>query len=239
MEGLTIGGIIGSIVATGLVFCFGFAFRELLARWKNRHFVKIWKQFISLKSAKVVITTRPGPESSSSLRVSLPEVRAFQSIEQISVRLGMEFDLTDSTVDLSNMSQENLILLGGPKANDVSKYFWSEVEKRVPYTISLESQCIVSGSQIYTPERDDSGLLSVDYSLVVKMHRENSSNYLFLFAGCHGFGTLGSTRIVSDTSEVAKIVKRVSDKEFVAIVKSNIVKGVVDTVEVIDVYIFA
>lgn len=239
MEGLTIGSVLSGLFATSIVFVLGFASNWMFLKWKYRHFSKVWNQFTSSKTAKVVITIRPGPESSSTPRVSLAEVRAFQSIEQISAKLGLKLDLADSAINPATLSQENLILLGGPKANNVSSHYWSEVEERVPFALSLENQSIESGNKTYTPEQDDSGLLTVDYSLVVKMQRENSSKYLFLFAGCHGFGTSGSTRIVSDASMVRTIAKRVADKEFVAVVRSNIVNGVVDTVEILDIYAIA
>ncbi|RAI52569.1 hypothetical protein DOO74_17290 [Rhodobacteraceae bacterium AsT-22] len=150
----------------------------------------------------------------------------------------MRFDLLESTIESSTLSQESIILLGGPIANNVAKHFWPEVEKRVPYAISLETQSISSANATYEPKEDADGLLSVDYSLVVKMRR-NSGKFLFLFAGCHGFGTSGSTRIVSDPDLVRDLAKRVGDREFVAIVKSTINKGIVDAVEVVDAYNFA
>jgi hypothetical protein len=239
MEGLTIGAIIVGLIVTLIVFFLGYAVNfiwEAILNWKLK---KVWKQFRTEKVAKVIISTRPGLLDSSTPRVSLAEVRAFQSIEHISIKLGIQFELVESTVELNTLSQDNLIILGGPKANKISEHYWEEIKSKVPYKICLETQTIQLGDKTYTPQKDGNGKYKTDYSLVVKISKPKSDKHVYFFAGCHGFGTSGSTRIVSEKAHVAKLAKRVGNKDFVAIVETNIVNGSVDTVQISEAFCFA
>lgn len=238
MEGLTIGSVISGIVASLILIAAGWFFRKTFVdSWRNRYFRTIWKQYLQNSQANVVISTRQGPKYSSTPRVSLAEVQAFQRLERVSANLGMNFILQDSTCSLRSLSENNIVLLGGPKANAVTESIWDEVSERVPYTISLEPQKIISSNIHYEPVVTD-GAVEVDYSLVVKVRR-TSGKYVFLFAGCHGYGTAGSTQLVSDPELARELANRVGDRDFVAIVKSSIKDGIVDNVQIESVLSFA
>lgn len=237
MDGLTLGAIIAGVTSSAIFFLLGIVYSQGHNFFANRHFRKIWFQFLKQKDVNVVITTRPGPKSHSTPRVSLAEVRAFNNMGQISSRLGIKFKLVESSVDPSHVAKGNLIILGGPKDNSIANHFWNEIRQRVPFDVTIGSQCIVSANKTFEPEIGSNGLLSVDYSLVVKLRRDNTDSYVFLFSGCHGFGTAGSTFIVSNKDPIQKLSKRVGKKEFVGVVKSTIVGGVVDSIEIVDAFL--
>jgi len=196
--------------------------------WKTRAERRIWRPILkSGRPVKVVLTCRPGPFPRSTHRASVNEVRVLLEFVPAFSQMGIEYTVSDSLVVMDpELQSANLLILGGPAVNSVSRRALESIQDTLPVGINLEDICITVSNRRYSPEYDeDTGTVVKDYGLVVRCRNpfdSASDSMAFLVMGCHGFGTAGAAQLLLRTNLVRNLSAEVEQRDFVAIAEVRV-----------------
>jgi hypothetical protein len=228
-----------NIAASAAFFILGVSSTFLYKLYKLRHLKDLWRVFLKDKSINVILSTRPGPHARSTPRVSLNEMQGFVILSQLLGRLNVAVKPVDSMVRLSELADSDLIVLGGPSANNIAAEIWHRISDRIPFALDIPLQAIRVGSRCYEPIIDQGGHITKDFAIIIRGPQPlNPQKQMFLFLGCHGYGTLGAVRIVTDTilgKELAKNCK--NSKAFAAIAQFDLQNQSIVSCEIVESYI--
>ncbi len=108
-----------NIVSYITPFILGFLSTKILLWFKNSSYRKMWKSFISKENVTIVLTTYKGTLERNSPKVSYYEVEAVQNLQIVFSNLKIKSKLIDSNVDIKHISNDNMVILGGPKINNI------------------------------------------------------------------------------------------------------------------------
>ncbi|MGH1369846.1 MAG: hypothetical protein ACRBCL_14640 [Maritimibacter sp.] len=220
-DGFSLGSIAASIVATIVSILAGYYFR-IFREWRRMRFIRrVW--FPVSKGAKVdvYLTIREGPASHRSKRLSLPEVLALKNIERRAKEIDASLNIISNPVEERSSEKSHLILLGGPKKNALADEVWTEALSRAPFGFSEDFGKLQSATQTYEPLMGKDGTWDYDFALVAKLRRNDSGSFVFVFAGCHGLGTGGSTRLMTEDHLLKPLAASVGAAEFFSVVRVN------------------
>jgi hypothetical protein len=147
----------------------------------------------------------------------------------------------------------NLICLGGPKSNKVTKYFLTETHLKHKCIFNNETLFInketehvtVNDTEILDKctkyeavfDKDEKHILQ-DYGILLKTCNPlNRANTIMIIAGCRAFGTGGAARVIADDEKTHKLMEKLGDdcKHFLAVVFVNIINDVVVDIDIIEV----
>lgn len=217
-----------NIVAGVLLLAAGWIARLVYSRWTLRHERSIWKDFVSRSRLGVALTTRSGPYPRSTPRISLTEARAFGQLTPRWRELGIDYTLIDSRdVNGQYVGGRNMLILGGPIHNGVTKSVLQMMGQRLPFILELEPVSIRLASGSYSPSYDpDSGRVTEDYAIIIRAPNpldSSGDHSMMMVFGCHGFGTEGGVRMLTVRRLAKDLVTRVGDKSFVALVRVRVV----------------
>ncbi|WP_164904800.1 hypothetical protein [Streptomyces cyaneus] len=199
-----------------------------LGAWKTRAERRIWRPIMKNgRPLGLVLTCRHGPLPRSTHRTSINEVRVLLEFTPTLDKIGIEYRITDSldAAD-SELSTANLLILGGPAVNDVSRRAFEAIQDRLPVSINLEEVAITIANRRYAPEYDaEVHKVVKDYGLVVRCQNPfdpSRGTAAFLVMGCHGFGTAGSARLLRDPGLARQLAAEVDQRDFVAIAEIRV-----------------
>ncbi len=226
------------IIANFFFFIMGFFIKQIITYIKLRRVKLIWGAFLNNKNINVVMTTRDGPYSSSTPRVSMAELEAYAQISAVLDRIGLKAKSVSSNSELDVLKGSNLILLGGPVANKLTNFFFEEVFQNIPYRLDLEKQAISSVNTTYCSSINNDDMLMTDYAIILKKsYVEVSSGCIIISMGCHGFGTKAGIDLLTQTHYRKKMDKLVGKNDFIAIIKTIIKKKKIINIELMESYI--
>lgn len=187
---------------------------------------KLWLPLAMNSPISVVLSTRQGPDVSSTPRVSLREMKAYLRINNILTSLKIPVDSVDSESDLNTLADKTLVLLGGPTANKITAIIWSKIATSQPFMLDDATHTISSGTRKYEPKKDKDGYWIEDYGLVMRTKDPRRAEHrLMIIMGCHGFGTFAAASMLTDRAFAKEIVKKTTNGDFVAIVHVKLNKG--------------
>ncbi|MEU9480936.1 hypothetical protein [Streptomyces sp. NPDC048191] len=200
----------------------------MTAAWKTRAERRMWRPILKNgRPLKLVLTCRKGPFPRSTHRTSINEVRVLLEFTPIFESIGIEYKITDSLeAPDTELSSANLLVLGGPAVNDVSRRTFGAIQDTLPVSINLEEVAITIANRRYAPEYDSEGQKVVkDYGLVVRCQNPFDPSHktaAFIVMGCHGFGTAGSAQLLRDRNLARQLAAEVDQRDFVAIAEIRV-----------------
>ncbi|MBI5821371.1 MAG: hypothetical protein HZA88_20580 [Verrucomicrobia bacterium] len=209
-------GVVGNLV----FFCAGLGVRILTEFIRRRHIRQVFGAFRSGGATRIVLSTRPGPKPSSTERVSLNETRSFAALQQVLAQIRVATSPCGAGVSLSELSDNNLIVLGGPAANKVTEQLWSATGAGVPYHIDV-GRCVLRATpKDFVPEMDVNGHFGLDFGVLIKRANPlNPDRIMIVAAGCHGFGTEGCVAMLTQAAHIAAIAHRTKGQDFAAVIQ--------------------
>jgi hypothetical protein len=234
-------GILASLIASVVFFIAGVGWSRARREWRLRIYRAVWEPLMHRQHVTVVVSTRPGPHPRSTPRVSLNEMSAFVEISETLKSLGCAVEAVDSNRRLEDLSRRDLVLLGGPAANDVTAEVWRRIESRLPFTFDLATQSLSVSGRSYVPQQHNDGRLTKDYALLIRVSDPLAAGYrVLLCCGCHGYGTWGAATAATDSVFLSGISKRISkEKEFCALLEMDIQQGSVSPPHLRELFILA
>lgn len=129
-----------------------------------------------------------------------------------------------SEEEIDEKIESNLILLGGPEHNRVSRDFLDDIGEH--FIVDQKDNTIhfwldKSTKVEFKSETDENQKIKYDYGLIVRITIPNSNpkRKKFLFSGTHTFGTIGATRYFVENLNKDKIS---SQKNIVAIIRCKV-----------------
>ena len=142
-----------------------------------------------------------------------------------------------SNEPLQERIEHDLLLLGGPKNNDVSRQFLEALQSEQPAmmkgstiiwrTNTVKGQWVDQGASEYEGQVANRKVL-LDYGLIVHSSNPFTSRNrtIVLFAGSHTYGTVAAAKFFTEDlrKHLGKIT-RPSRKNYVVLVSSQIVNG--------------
>jgi hypothetical protein len=220
---------VASNVAASAVLVAGTAIAHRATRmWRTRAERAVWRPVLrSGHSLGLILTCRPGPFPRSTHRTSINEVRVLLSLTPTFEKIGIDYRVIDSLeASASDLSAMNLLILGGPAVNDVSRRAFEVVQHTLPVGINLQEIAITVGNRRYAPEYSpDTQRVVKDYGLVVRCRNPfdlSHGTYAFLVMGCHGFGTAGTAQLLRDPGLAGQLAAEVDRRDFVAITEVQV-----------------
>lgn len=255
--------LLASLIFVGL----GYGLNYVVQKFKLRSFKKIWKPFVSEKSVDIYLSTRKGPNPWSTPRVSFIEVIAYNKCSLLLKKLGVETNLKKSNdYNLEEVKNNNIIVIGSPVANGVSKLVWENIINDHPFTFEMNDHPVTITeddkeitinmneyffkfkTNSYKPELDEDLKFNErrwksDYALILRYRNPlNKEKALFLLMGCHGFSTLGAMNFLLDKTYSSKILKATGNKDFALLIKFNLKNNEImftnDTPQIIQWHLF-
>ena len=118
--------------------------------------------------------------------------RGWRSIDLQNVLLSSEFHGRDLESDL--------ILLGGPKTNQVTKQALEKIAER--FGANQVESTITAGNETFSGVMNEANEVVTDYGLVIRTSNpfvESTQRRLVILSGCHTFGTIGAARFMVES----------------------------------------
>lgn len=230
-----------NIIAGISLLILGYSFERIRLFYKARSIRHIWKPFIQSKKLSVVLSTRPGPYARSTPRLSLLEMLSFVNISNRLSSIGIEVSPKDSQVRIDDIKNENLVVLGGPLANEVAKEIWTRISPNIPFSLDTEKQSFQMTTQEYIPVLGADGKIIKDYGIIIRQPQPfNPHMTLFYCLGCHGFSTHGTTLYLTEYKYAKKLADAVGDKNsFVALIEFDVQNNNIAASKILHCFIIA
>lgn len=150
------------------------------------------------------------------------QVKAFAHISKIFTRAfpSIDFDQVFLSEEVtSSQMQTDLILLGGPHTNEITRYVLEDLKENAPVSIGAGNSLVLQDETIFTPVINDESVVK-DYGVILACPNPyNSRRRALLFFGSHTFGTEAATQYYSDG---ARITCELMAKYFITIVECDV-----------------
>ena len=201
----------------------------------------MWGPLIVHNRLTVVVSTHPGPHSRSTARVSLNEMTAFVALSEAVKGLGCAVAVVDGKCRLGDVIDDDLVLMGGPAANDITAEVWQRIESRLPFSFDLDRMTLSVSGRTYVPKEDQTGQLVRDYALLIRVSDSLASNRrVLLCSGCHGYGTLGAVVASIDRAFIGRLSKNLSNgQDFCALLEVEIQQRAISPPQLREIFILA
>lgn len=234
-------GIVASLIASVVFFLAGLGMTRARHAWRMRAFRAIWNPLLHRRRVTVVVSTRPGPHPRSTPRVSLNEMIGFVKLSETLKNLGCAATAVDSNGRLGDISNQDLVLLGGPAANAITAEVWRHIESKLPFSFNLDQSSLSVSGRTYLPLEDAEGRLVKDFALLIRVSDALAAGRrVLLCCGCHGHGTLGAVSASTDRTFAGELSKRISrEQDFCALLEMDIRQGAVSPPRLRELFILA
>jgi hypothetical protein len=117
----------------------------------------------------------------------------------------------------------NLVLIGGPTVNPITKVFAERL--KLPFSFSSQPKYDIidfKGGHVFSAIENGPDDYSSDYAIVSKTgNPHNEKRKLVIIAGCHRYGTYGATKSLT----LARLLRRLDEKS-VNVMEIPIIQGV-------------
>lgn len=215
-------------IVGAILFLVAEGFKGIYRRFKLSLQRSIWKALVAQKNGVfVVLTTKENGDRSSTPKVSLNEVTAYALLKILFDKLGISSELCGrANLGLADISEKNIVSLGGPKSNRVSKDILEAVYKKYPgFPVVYDENNVLlkTAKDTYIPTFSQDGSLATDYGVILRTSSllpGNKGETIFLAFGCRGRGTLGAVKALTDNIvPMEKIENQVKDGDFITLMK--------------------
>jgi hypothetical protein len=100
----------------------GYYLRQLQQAFHVRRTYSFWKPLLNdSSSVYVILTTKKGPYSRSTLRVSFNEALAFAELSILFKEFKVPLVLLGGNTEVEQLKDRHLVILGGPNSNAVAE----------------------------------------------------------------------------------------------------------------------
>ena len=214
--------IIIGIVSSLAYFILGVLAHKLLLYASERNRGIVFGVFEKKEKLGIRMSIRSGPKATSTPRVSIAEVSALTELIPVLKMIGQKFELTSETSSYIMKHYNNILAIGGTKANDVTKMVYERYQHIWPVRINEDTGFEV-GAKLYSSVYSDDGTkLLTDYGLVALIKEKSgdkAEKNVMLVMGYRGYGTEGAVKCLQ-SKEFVKIYNRYKKPQrFMAIVK--------------------
>ena len=139
---------------------------------------------------------------------------------------GIGIRTQSSDIPFNSLRDEDLLLLGGPLANNVSSAAWGLISDKSPFVLDHDKQIVVHGGSTYEPILDASGKLRRDFGILARLPSAlNRERAMVVAAGCHGFATYGTAHLFASRAGCRELARRVDKNPFIALIQIDIREG--------------
>jgi uncharacterized protein len=210
--------IIASLSAVGLIAVVRVIIIYFQKHLKFSPFKKIWDCFVD--GDTVIFLT--GRDQGDTIKVSYNETIAAARIKDLlkipllkkKQRIIIE---TDYSIKIDD---KNIITLGSEKTNRITKSILNIISGYIDYDYTLSNDLVINNEIFKSSFKD--GYLQKDYGLIVKTNNPfNSLKKVLVIAGNHGLGTQASVLSLINKTEISKVISRVGDSNFYAVIESE------------------
>ncbi len=228
-----------NILASVTLLCLGYCIGRVRLYYNTLSFRQMWKPFIHAEQLSIILSTRPGPHDRSTPRVSLLEMLSFANISSCLSTIGIKILPKDSNVQVGEIKNDNLVVLGGPLANEISKEIWTNISIDIPFSLDTEKQLFRMANEEYVPEIEADGKLIKDYGIIIRQPQPFNSDLSLIYClGCHGFATYGLTLYLTEKKYAKDLGAVVGDKDnFVALIEFEIQNNLISTSKILHCFI--
>lgn len=129
----------------------------------------------------------------------------------------------------------NLLLVGGPKRNNVTRFFLTDTELAKQST--FDEWKLIYGEKEYEALIDADKHILQDHGLLLKAPNPLSpENTVMIIAGCRAFGTGGAAGLLANKSATEELVEKLNSycKYFKALVSVSVRNDIIVKIEVED-----
>lgn len=213
---------INLVAGVALIFL-GFVSRQLVTLFRTRATRRIWRGLHSKSSLTITLSAKPGRSPEANPRASFDEVRVLTSLIPTLIRLRIEYSIVDSTIGAArNLTSSNLLIIGGPNSNEVSREALRLLAPLLSIEIDREGPGVTVDDRHYAPQYGDSRTeVCYDYGFIIRAPNPFSSNPSLsatLIMGFRGIGTAGAAQALTDEILARKILDEVGLANFVIVV---------------------
>lgn len=210
--------ISAGLAAIGLASIIRWVNLWLVSKFRFRPFQHIWSPFRHGNTVIVLSARAYG----NTIKVSFSECEAAWMIQRLlssplsrkNVRI---YTSNDPTIPLDC---SNVIAIGDEEYNDVARKILHGAIGNFTYSYTKGNNLILN-ERVYPSEYDNRTLVS-DHALVLKARNPFAPQQSALvFAGNHGLGTLGSVLALTTESDAKKVIAKVRQQNFYAVVNST------------------
>lgn len=232
--------IVVNLIASFTLLVLGYSFEKIRIYFKTRSIRHIWRPFLNSKNVSLILSTRAGPHERSIPRISLLEMQGYVNISKRLSSVGMDIVLKDSQIRINDISDKDLIVLGGPVANDISKEIWKLISPKIPFSLELENQIIQMADKKYEPVVGNREKFIKDYGIIIRQPQPFNPEKTLLFCmGCHGFATYGATLYTTEFNYAEKLADAVGKKtSFVALLEFDIQNDTIASSKIVHCYTY-
>lgn len=222
--------VLSGVTASLIWFFIGYSAQYFKGRVQYFHTNRLWgltgnnhRKFL------VILSSRAGPSANSTPRASTREIEALVKILSLSRKIKLNITyFGDLAARRQRLSRENLLIIGGPKANSGLKTYWSEVSNLIPCEINVNSGTITYNQKCYQTTYNDDGSIATDYALLVKIpHIDDDSKIILIAFGMRGVSSPKAVDWLKEPSRVRVLSKKARRNSFVGIIKNEIVENAV------------
>jgi HD superfamily phosphodiesterase len=206
-------GILCGIITAILVRLSAKSYKRYKEWCAFQPFNKIWSPFT--KGATYIFLT--GKPHGHTLKISANERDAASLITKL-LPSEREPIIVVANHNPTELHECHVIAFGSERDNEVTKALLSSVSPFLKYDYTSDNNLVVNGEVFRSEYRDN--ILIRDYALVCKSSNPFSLNYKFLvFSGNHGIGTQGAVIAFTSPDPTRKLLERVGDGDFYAVVE--------------------
>lgn len=208
-----------------LTYLIGLLQNKIMIYYKYKCIRLFYTNKLVINKYDIILSARQGNKVGSTPKGSFLEMEAFHAIGKLLNILKIEINLKNGLKEERLVDIENdLLLIGGPSYNKVSKDVWNKICEISPVTLDMEgNNTIKVGIKNYSISFDEQTSKMKTYAIIFKVHNpiQNKKDKCIIASfGLNGFGTMGGVSVLSDREKMIKIFQNYSD-EFIAIVESE------------------
>jgi hypothetical protein len=223
-------GVVGNLLSALIGFVGGWILDRAKFQFQTRKAKRFWRSFAKSRTKVVMGRFHEFTEFEPSGLIGLGDAVALAELQSFFDRLG----LPRLSVGYANRMgvddlKQNLILLGGPDANSVTREVVSRIQPTIRFGDPRNNEISITDSQsgkVFTPRwSSESEDVVTDYGLVYKVQNPFSPDHdVLLIAGSFGYGTWAGVQYVTSPSFLeASQSERV--RSFELLVEADVVFG--------------
>lgn len=192
-----------NLIAALVGFGIGWLWKEIRKKIKTRRARIFWKPFVSGELQVVIGRFSEFKAFERSGFIGIGSAMGLTELYNFFKKIGLhDFTVLYSDLIEGNSLKTNLILLGGPDANSISREALSRIKSTIKlgdpdlHEISIQD---TKFKKLYSPRIDEnSNKLRTDYGLILKTKNPfNHNKQLLLIAGSFGYGTWAGIRYIT------------------------------------------
>jgi len=198
--------IVTNLVLDALKWLMPHGIIKLKHCYNDRHLRKFFKKLSREETIFVVPPVDVDPELKGT---QVFDFLGLMDLQNTFNKLGYKFKIARSDKISEDELRHNLISVGGPISNEVTKFLLEQGELIYTGTYSTEppKRFIYSKEDPklkFEPSRNDKGLITRDYGLITRMRNPyNRSKDVIVACGCYGWGTQAAIRILKDVGSLS------------------------------------